>query len=566
MNPQVPNELLSAYFDGEASPEERAAVESLLDESTASRRELDEISQLSALLHSFPRESAPAELVANVQRATDQKPLAAKAVIAPIVSARSLRREWTAAVLASVATAAALMLMVNLADRTGSRSTAVPTRNEVALATAERQLDRDHLALAFPHFNELDESGNRPLMAKSVGVNDGLAALLADAPSPAVAAKKSGGPNEALVTAPMFAGEPSFGVQQLGNGIATNSLVMDNSVILNNGDFLNGLKVGQVYTFVPQVADPENNVAVVDLEVLDIERGADQVQVLLSRHSIKPRLAGQANDRGKQNFEKLREQSKGGSNELVVVYSYGPGEQVAKTLEDMTQHPDLFLSWSAQPPVQLPIGELSVDENSEGTTAKDKSNSADSVAAGKPIAARRKEAVSDVDMDGEAELALNALIARNNYSNANSFALPDSPTNNFAKEQAGGIKPPEFRAATPNAPQARAMPSKSNAASDQKADPAAKKALAQRSAYQQTMRVANDAPHVNEPTLPLPRSQRQNVEQGINTTRRYTANLGLPQAAMNTNGQVDANQAVKVLFVLHAAQAPAAAPAGKPVP
>ncbi|MBC8113546.1 MAG: zf-HC2 domain-containing protein, partial [Candidatus Saccharimonas sp.] len=122
MNPPVPNELISAYFDGEASPEERAAVESLLDGSTVTRRELDEISQLSALLHSFPRESAPAELVANVRRQTDQLPLVAQAV--PVVSARSRRREWTAAALGAVVTAAALMLMVNLTDRDGSRSAA----------------------------------------------------------------------------------------------------------------------------------------------------------------------------------------------------------------------------------------------------------------------------------------------------------------------------------------------------------------------------------------------------------------------------------------------------------
>ena len=41
MNPQVPNELISAYFDGEASPEERATVESLLDESLALRMVID---------------------------------------------------------------------------------------------------------------------------------------------------------------------------------------------------------------------------------------------------------------------------------------------------------------------------------------------------------------------------------------------------------------------------------------------------------------------------------------------------------------------------------------------
>ena len=138
MNPQVPDELLSAYFDGEASPEERAVVEQLLDGSVASRRELDEIAQLSALLHSFPREAAPVELASRVQRETDQLPLAEQQPVASVAPVRSLRREWMAACLGAVATAAALLLMVNLVDRPASHLQALREHDsaaKLALAT-----------------------------------------------------------------------------------------------------------------------------------------------------------------------------------------------------------------------------------------------------------------------------------------------------------------------------------------------------------------------------------------------------------------------------------------------
>ena len=68
MNHPVPEELISAYFDGEVSPDERGEIERSLESSSELRQQLDETSKLSALLHSFPRESAPRELAANVQK------------------------------------------------------------------------------------------------------------------------------------------------------------------------------------------------------------------------------------------------------------------------------------------------------------------------------------------------------------------------------------------------------------------------------------------------------------------------------------------------------------------
>ena len=59
---------ISSYFDGEASPEERAEIEHLLETSDEARREFDDYKRLSALLNDLPVESAPRYLSANVSR------------------------------------------------------------------------------------------------------------------------------------------------------------------------------------------------------------------------------------------------------------------------------------------------------------------------------------------------------------------------------------------------------------------------------------------------------------------------------------------------------------------
>lgn len=87
------SELISAYLDGEATPAEREEVERLLETSPHWRSKLDQFSRLSELLRDAPRHIAPPELAAAVQARLVQMPKAQLAA----VPARSLRREWLAA-------------------------------------------------------------------------------------------------------------------------------------------------------------------------------------------------------------------------------------------------------------------------------------------------------------------------------------------------------------------------------------------------------------------------------------------------------------------------------------
>lgn len=620
MNPQVPHELFSAYFDGEASPEERAVVEQLLDESVAARRELDEISQLSGLLHSFPREAAPIDLAVRVQQQTDHIPLAAQVAAAPVSTAtvspvRNLHREWLAAGLGALVTAASLVLMVNLVDRPASLSVASRdggVSTKLALhAPAARSLSSresggvmdevmmengEHDRLVGDDARRLSESRSR---GDGVAIRDSLteqkpAEGLGTSPRRSQAMDEQERQNKFEVAA-----------KSKASAVANNmSVINDNPTLLNlsNDDFLNGLRVGEVYQFVPQAADPESNVAVVDLAVLDIERGADQVQVLLSRNNIRQRPAGQASQSGGSRNLQLQTGNKSGeptktmnSNDFVVVYSVAPGEQLAKALEAMSQQPELFLAWSTQPPVQLPIVEDMTNQPTVNTDAKDAPDHSKESAVGKKLAASSKSTTTDDGMDQEATLALNALLARGTEANNGFTHLTDPTANNLGRASSSALlkadtKPAEPVASQPAAPLSSEAVSKPSANADKSnmrrtlPAPAAagfskQDADLKRSgeglddprsgrAYQQRFYVQSDLPMPVEPLLPSNGpSQGLNPRFGVNSYRTGM-NSFTGQQNSNSSRQEGARNAVKVLFVLHSPQTPAAAaplPAGKPI-
>jgi negative regulator of sigma E activity len=75
------DELLSAYLDGEVTPEERAAVEQRLEQSPALRETLEELSEVGDLVRSLPRARPPADLPERVVTAISTKPLAARTAV-----------------------------------------------------------------------------------------------------------------------------------------------------------------------------------------------------------------------------------------------------------------------------------------------------------------------------------------------------------------------------------------------------------------------------------------------------------------------------------------------------
>ena len=66
-------ELLSAYLDGEVTPEERAEVERRIEQSPDLREQLDEMAELSQAIQSLSRPPAPTSLQSNVLRMIQER-------------------------------------------------------------------------------------------------------------------------------------------------------------------------------------------------------------------------------------------------------------------------------------------------------------------------------------------------------------------------------------------------------------------------------------------------------------------------------------------------------------
>lgn len=110
------DDVLSAFLDGEASPQERAEVERRLETSPAARQELSELRAVSELVQDLPRQTLPGEFAAQVMQAAERRMLLPErqpAVATPVSS----RRRLYGIAAAIAATAAGLMLAMQYNDQ-----------------------------------------------------------------------------------------------------------------------------------------------------------------------------------------------------------------------------------------------------------------------------------------------------------------------------------------------------------------------------------------------------------------------------------------------------------------
>ena len=432
MNHPVPDELISAYFDGEVSPDERGDVERLLESSSEFRQQLDETSKLSALLHSFPRESAPRELAANVQmqvNAATQPALVTVQVAAPATTRRSLRREWTAFSAGMLATIASLLMFVSFNQSQFTTNSLTPVeRGDESLpqvAGQSKPAASPVLAEAKSMFadanHETDPSDPSALLQRNLNASkarslprsklDGLAA------SSELAVKLNEEESLAQNPLPMAANDDFAGTSS--NSIQPQ--IQD--------EFLSYLANGDV--IVSKVADPSNTVAVVYFTVVDIERGSNELKVLFQKRSLqevefsddasfakerdaKDLLANQQPSSTKNDLNKKQNASR--TDEFEVFFARAPGDQLADTIGDLVKnHPDIFRNWTPQPPIELPVAsqpptEGIVAENQATSAAADNKRQDNSL---------RQMTDESTTVNAEAELAVGVLMARNSSVNAN---------------------------------------------------------------------------------------------------------------------------------------------------
>ena len=429
MNHPVPEELISAYFDGEVSPDERGEIERSLESSSELRQQLDETSKLSALLHSFPRESAPRELAANVQKqvnAATQPALAQTATSA--TTRRNMRREWTAFGAGMLATIASLMMFVsfNQSQFTTNSPTPLPWGDaplpQVTLQpkpAAQEAFAEAHPTFSNPNIETEPSDPSRQLQRNlSLSTEPNVArSKMNDHSTPTeLSVKLKDVESLAQNSAPMVANDDF-------TGTSSNSIQPQ----IQN-EFLSYLANGDV--IVSKVADPSNTVAVVYFTVVDIERGSNELKVLFQKRSLqevevsddvslgkeidaKDRLVNQQPSITKNDLSKKRDASR--ADEFQVFFARAPGDQLADTIGDLVKnHPDIFRNWTPQPPIELPVASQPPTEGivAENNVLADANNKAQ----GNSLSQMTDETTT---VNAEAEMAVGVLMARNSSVNAN---------------------------------------------------------------------------------------------------------------------------------------------------
>lgn len=127
MTRELPDELLSAYLDGEVTPEERAAVEAHLATSEADRQLLAELRSLRSDMATLPRANVTRDFTDRVVQAA----VAAKATN-PAVAIAGGKRNWLLVAAGLATTAACLFVAVQLWRPTPNPIAATPAAHLIA--------------------------------------------------------------------------------------------------------------------------------------------------------------------------------------------------------------------------------------------------------------------------------------------------------------------------------------------------------------------------------------------------------------------------------------------------
>jgi anti-sigma factor RsiW len=132
---EPPEELLSAYLDGEVTTEERAQVEARLADSAEWRAVLEEVRETRALLQGLPTRDAP-DGFWDAMLASDDPAPDRTAPVVPIESARSRRGRQIVAWCAGAAAAAAVVAVLVVPSRSQVKPSVATFVNQHAVRSS----------------------------------------------------------------------------------------------------------------------------------------------------------------------------------------------------------------------------------------------------------------------------------------------------------------------------------------------------------------------------------------------------------------------------------------------
>ncbi|MEX1230885.1 MAG: hypothetical protein WEB58_11645 [Planctomycetaceae bacterium] len=469
MNARLPEDWVSAYYDGELTPSERVEAERQLQASPAPRAELESYRRLSVMLNALPADAAPSELRHAVMLQAERSSLIPEAkTVRPAATAsgreagtRSARRRQSAGVLvAACMLVAATLLVWNKGPRhNGPRpvnvSHGLATRTETApeassLATADRPSAKNAVT-------------NETPAGRYMGIVSNKAAFSGDGITNGAIEQRNALVPEADVAGGMVRG------QSLSQAVKRQ--------MLQNPQIL-----GQMFYYFPS---DDDRVAVVEMTVIDVRKSAGQLQVLLSRHAVEQTPAtSSAHDeesepspttddaRGLDELDGVAPsagaESNGSTEELVAVFVQATPEQLAATVRELNLDSGV-VDFSLHPPLQANVDQLASGDSqvwqqlddSLSRQAPEDSALADVTADEGDERSRAGEAANDRDRSETGEAKLKAsrrlkksraadvkrLAARNTNGrpDAPAASLPSQEPSHIDGETAIALKPGETR-------------------------------------------------------------------------------------------------------------------------
>lgn len=324
MNPAVSEELISAYFDGEVTPAERAVVERWLAESPDRRQEFEDIGQVSALLHSLPTPDAPDELAAATMRRIERETLLAPGpATAP---QRTARRERIVAFSAFFVTVAATVLVMLTSRSWMPQSDMVAMTESPALLANRAEGLADNMDRAAPPVPALAlgesatafREGTESRSSRGLDVAHSERERLPSSPKPE--AQPAPASAAAKPVEERLAGQPS------------------ERMLLKDRD----LRIGSV---IPYLETSGDTIALIEVTVVDVRQAAGEMQVLLRKNAVP--AADSAEPGQPQSKTTSRD-----ADQLIAVYVEGTSAQLAAILDSMEQQ-DTVLGMTLQPPLEL---------------------------------------------------------------------------------------------------------------------------------------------------------------------------------------------------------------------
>src|SRR5580704_12117905 len=344
MSSANPNDILSAYHDREATPDEQSAAKALVEGSPEASREVKDYQRLSRLIQELPRLAAPSEFAAAVMQRAERESLIPLDPVTPRASAATVskkslapRQRWLLAGVATVSVAAVLLIAVNVFGPLKSRA----PHEEIARQERGRPLadseNRKVSTLSASSFGlERKEATAQRESASPVGtvvVKDGSSRTISsDAKAgafPRTPASTQVTPvPPALVASPVLKGAPAAG-ESAGKSPELALMLPANLKTAKMGDVVEALQ------------QDGQQVAVVRLTVVNQVEGLDGVQSLLVRNTSRTLQNVDEIKQIRKQFtlDKSAHVSKGAvptaAGDMICVYVEGSRDEMLGVLRDV---------------------------------------------------------------------------------------------------------------------------------------------------------------------------------------------------------------------------------------